>query len=343
MFKELSYSCPACNSQKISPWINKEKLGINYKIWKCYHCKTGFMNPQPTRNFLDSIYQYSGHGLLSPISLAEVVNKELEYPNATIDSKRLVTWSKKHLSLNKLQRALDIGSGFGFFSQVALQEGFEVKAINPGVWENNIFKELNKFSPIQTYFENVDFKGESFDLVILSQVLEHVERPLEFLIKIKRVIKPSGVLAIAVPNVNSFLVKILKNKENGCFWVPEHLTYFSGKGLKKILLRAGFIIVRNVFVSRIPYNTVSNRLQLHGKTRIFFNFLTQKLQWFPMKIFDLMKIGILLNVWAKPFFFALKPICLKFHSPPPYFEFFLTTTQIAKASPVIIGMSKFFD
>ena len=157
-----------------------------------------------------------------------------------------------YLSYNKLLRALDIGSGFGFFSQAALQEGFEVKAVNPGMWENNIFKELNKFSPIQTFFENVDFKEESFDLVILSQVLEHVERPFEFLVKIKKVLKQSGVLTIAVPNVYSFLVKILKDKENGCFWVPEHLTYFSEKGLKKILLRAGFIIVRNIFVSQYP-------------------------------------------------------------------------------------------
>jgi 2-polyprenyl-3-methyl-5-hydroxy-6-metoxy-1,4-benzoquinol methylase len=301
MFKELSDYCPACESQKVSPWLNKEKFGINYGIWKCYHCKTGFMNPQPSRTFLDSIYQYSGHGLSRPISFSEVINNELEYPNATIDSKRLVTWSKKYLSSNKLQCALDIGSGFGFFSRAALQEGFKVKAVNPGIWENNIFKELNKASPIQTFFENVDFKEESFDLVILSQVLEHVERPFEFLVKIKKVLKLSGVLTIAVPNVNSFLVKILKNKENGCFWVPEHLTYFSEKGLKIILLRAGFVILRNIFISRIPYNTISNRLQIIGKTRIFFNFLTRKIQWLPMKIFDLMKIGIMHNVWAKPY------------------------------------------
>jgi len=164
---------------------------------------------------------------------------------------------------------------------------------------HQIFEEMNCFTPIPAFFEDLDFQEKKFDLVILSQVLEHIENPENFLLKIKGILKPTGVLAIALPNINSILVKILKDKDNGCLWVPEHLTYFSKIGINALLSVTGFIIHKHIYVSRIPYNILSNKLNLSGTIRSIVNHGVKIMQWLPMQMCNLTGTGFMHNVWAK--------------------------------------------
>jgi len=273
-------ACPICHSQKIKPWITKERAGLRFKIFRCSTCDSGFLNPPPSKEYLASIYATSGHGLTHPVSFAEILRAEAECPNSTVDAKRIVGHAKQLLGLQEARglRALDIGSGYGFYTRAAMEAGFAVFAVNPGTWENEIFVKMNGFQPIQEFFEGVDLGDEKFDLIILSQVLEHVQKPLFLLHKIKSILRPGGVIAIAVPNVNSFLVKLLGAKENGCLWVPEHVSYFSKDGLVFLLKRAGFKIMQHLFISRIPYYAVSNRLDLQGIGRNLSNSLVEHIQ-----------------------------------------------------------------
>jgi len=293
--------CPICGTESIKHWLTKEKNKEKFRIFKCAFCGSGFLNPPPTKEYLESIYHISGHGLMQPISFQQVMLGEAEYPNATVDAKRLIRHSVRFLETRDAHnlKALDIGSGYGFFTREALNSGFQVVAVNPGAWENKVFEEMNGFSPINSFFENVDFGREKFDLVILSQVLEHLDNPLEILKRIKSLINPTGNLSIAVPNVDSILVKLLKTKENGCLWVPEHLTYFSKKGLSILLKKAGFKINHHLLISRIPYNSVSNRLRLHGFSRKVTNFLVKIIQFIPLRILDGLGLGFVHNIWAQ--------------------------------------------
>ena len=158
-------------------------------------------------------------------------------------------------------KALDIGAGYGFFSRAALEQGFQVIAVNPASAENRIFKQLNGFEPIPLFFEEVDFGRERFDLVILSQVLEHLLDPFQVLVKVRNLMKPEGVIAIAVPNVDAILIKILKSRSS-FLGLPGHIIHFSRKGLSAILQRAGFDVNLHRYISRIPYYSISNRLNM---------------------------------------------------------------------------------
>jgi len=300
-FKSKFYVCPCCGNNNIAHWLEKEKDGVNFNIYRCLLCKSGFMNPQPTQEFLESIYHLSGHGLLRPISFEQVMAAEADYPNSMVDSKRIVKCAKKLLNLVGPLKVLDIGSGYGFFSREAINEGFDVTAVNPSAWENDVFEKLNGFRPIQSFFEDIDFDKEKFDFIILSQVLEHISDPLQILMKIRTLLSQNGILAIAVPNVNSILVKILKERDNGCLWVPEHLTYFSKEGLFAILKRSGFGINKHLYVSRIPYSILSDLLNLKGSPRKVTNGLVKFCQWLPLRLTDHVGLGFIHNIWAKPF------------------------------------------
>ena len=78
-----------------------------------------------------------------------------------------------------------------------------------------------------------------FDVVVLSNVLEHAPDPKEMLKNVYRVLKPGGQVWISCPNSQSWLRKLF-----GRSWinwhVPFHLFHFSSKTLGKLLERCGF-------------------------------------------------------------------------------------------------------
>ncbi len=81
--------------------------------------------------------------------------------------------------------------------------------------------------------------------------------------------------------------------QNICF-------YFSRDGLQQLLTRAGFKVVKHMYISRIPYTVLSQKYQLAGFSRKLANFSVKVLQYFPMKICDLTGFGMMHNIWAQP-------------------------------------------
>lgn len=301
LFSPDTSPCPACGSAMLKPWLNKEITGVTFHLDKCCACGTGYVNPPPSMHYIKSIYSVTGHGAKSLTSFDDVMASEREFPNSTVDAKRMVTYAAQLLgSLRAGQRrALDIGSGYGFFTQAALNQGFKVVAVNPAISENQIFKQLNGFDPIPQFFEEIDFGPEKFDLVILSQILEHLLNPQQVLARIRRLLKQDGILFIAVPNVDALLIKILKSKSS-FLGLPEHIIHFSKKGLEAILETSGFEPKFHRYVSRIPYYAVSNRLHLRGLARKCLNYGVRIGQWAPLWLANQFGLGLFQNVWAAP-------------------------------------------
>lgn len=293
-------SCPACNGGRIFYWNKKQKDNIDYFIWRCRDCFTGFLNPRPTEEYLKSIYLHSYQGDINEMSLESILKSEEEYPNASIDALRIIKQAHQFLAGNNNSlQALDIGSGYGFFSKAAKELGFSVTAVNPSSSDNRIFEQMNGFRPIAHFFEEVDFQGEQFQLVILSQVLEHLDDPYKNLLKIKKLITENGIVAIAVPSIESFLVRLYGVRENSSFWVPRHVTFFSKKGMVSLLERSGFKMIKYCFMSRIPYNMLSDKLKLRGPARYFANQMVKFLQIPFNHVVDRFGLGIYVNLWAQ--------------------------------------------
>jgi ubiquinone/menaquinone biosynthesis C-methylase UbiE len=124
---------------------------------------------------------------------------------------------------------LDIGAGTGDFLKLAKDNGWEVKGIEP----NDDAANLAKQKKLEIY-ENIDqLSGQTFDVVTLWHVLEHLP-DLEMVIqKIESLIKPGGTLIVAVPNFKSYDANYYKN-----YWAaydtPRHLWHFSKTAMGNI-------------------------------------------------------------------------------------------------------------
>ncbi|WP_438964901.1 class I SAM-dependent methyltransferase [Flavobacterium sp.] len=125
---------------------------------------------------------------------------------------------------------LDIGAGTGDFLYQVKNSGWNCIGIEPNEKAKNIA--VSKGVNFINILEELD--NNSFDVITMWHVLEHVP-DLEYQIKtLKRLLKPNGTIFIAVPNYNSFDAKHYKS-----FWaaydVPRHLWHFSKSSIQKLV------------------------------------------------------------------------------------------------------------
>lgn len=124
---------------------------------------------------------------------------------------------------------LDIGAGSGAFCEVVKQNSWEVYGVEPNEKARKIAAKKN----IALQKSIADFKGQQFDVVTLWHVLEHLPDLENTIIAIQELVRPNGILIVAVPNYNSFDANHYKG-----FWAaydtPRHLWHFSQKAMRKL-------------------------------------------------------------------------------------------------------------
>jgi 2-polyprenyl-3-methyl-5-hydroxy-6-metoxy-1,4-benzoquinol methylase len=136
---------------------------------------------------------------------------------------------------------LDIGAGTGDFLVVAKNNGWKITGIEPGEKPKAIA--VNK--GVSFANDLSELENNSFDIITMWHVLEHVPN-LEFQIKeLKRLLKPNGTILIAVPNFNSFDANYY-----GKFWaafdVPRHLWHFSKTAVDKLFSKENLQLIQVV-------------------------------------------------------------------------------------------------
>ncbi|CAM1350032.1 class I SAM-dependent methyltransferase [Tenacibaculum insulae] len=124
---------------------------------------------------------------------------------------------------------LDVGAGTGDFLKICKNNNWNVFGIEPSEKARNFAMDKNI-----SLKENINsYEGKQFDVITLWHVLEHVPNLIEYTHQLKKLLKPNGVLLIAVPNYKSYDAKYYKE-----FWaaydVPRHLWHFSKTAIKKI-------------------------------------------------------------------------------------------------------------
>lgn len=126
-------------------------------------------------------------------------------------------------------KLLDIGAGTGDFLLTAKNAGWEVIGIEP----NFKAKETAKQKGVGFVENEQAMEENTFDVITMWHVLEHVPDVKKQISELHRLIKPDGTVLIAVPNFNSFDAKYY-----GSFWaaydVPRHLTHFSKTAIKTL-------------------------------------------------------------------------------------------------------------
>ncbi|WP_299394976.1 class I SAM-dependent methyltransferase [uncultured Gelidibacter sp.] len=127
---------------------------------------------------------------------------------------------------------LDVGCGTGDFLQVAAKAGWKISGIEPNDQARAIANSKTQNSVYNTE-KLFNFEPDSFDVITLWHVLEHLPNLDEHLSTFKNLLKADGTLIIAVPNYKSYDAQMYK-----AYWaaydVPRHLWHFSQEAISKL-------------------------------------------------------------------------------------------------------------
>lgn len=182
----------------------------------------------------------------------------------------------------KKARFLDIGSGFGFSLNVAEKRGWQALGVEPCQILANHSKQKLHLNVVNGFYSKEMIAQlsandtQKFDYILIDNVLEHVNTPLDFIKHAFEMLADNGVMLIAVPPVDWFrllLTKIdfIRNKVRSAqlnlFYDPEqHINYFSR------------FAIRQLIQSELKQNLLSNRFHhsslLNNKLAEFLRFET---------------------------------------------------------------------
>lgn len=135
-------------------------------------------------------------------------------------------------------RLLDVGCAAGYLLQAAKEGGWDVAGIEPSRWAVEQARSAFRIPVYPGPLEAMGWPAESFDAIVLSDVIEHLHDPRRTLQEVHRLLQPSGVLYLSTPRFGCFWSRVLGNGWWGI--IPAHNFFFSYRTLQDMLDRTGF-------------------------------------------------------------------------------------------------------
>ena len=240
----IARNCPLCGTASYLE-IYKERGAVG--IVRCKNCGLVYTNPmvkEPEKNYWGDEKKYFEEARL----IFEGKGKSHRDVNYIDDLKMIERFKPTG-------NFLDIGTNMGMFLRHTRGKRWDVTGIEPSPSLSQMARKYFGLNIKTSYLNEAGFKDESFDIVTMTDVFEHIEEPKKMLGDIKRVLKRSGILFIKVPNGRYNLLKLGLAKMTGrlkdydIFDSYEHLTHFSHDTLKKMLEWCGFKI-KKIYIGR---------------------------------------------------------------------------------------------
>ncbi|MFZ2739263.1 MAG: class I SAM-dependent methyltransferase [Burkholderiaceae bacterium] len=229
-------NCLICESEQLRNMKGYEKD----HLVTCEMCSFVFSNMKPSQEELDKVY--GGY------------SREVARTETTLQKMGEVALGLKNLS--KAKRVIDIGCGDGEFLSIFKGLGCEVfgTEYDPRTEEICRNKGITMLQggvmPSLGGCEN----PERFDLVVFTEVIEHINNPIDVIENISHLLKRDGLLYVTTPNFASLERWVLR-AQWGMICYPEHISFYSPGTLNAILRRCGYekvsLRTENISVFRI--------------------------------------------------------------------------------------------
>lgn len=218
--------CPLCGGDRLAYLF----AHTGTPIVRCDRCRLVMRNPQPSDDDLRAIAA-NAHAPHSGETDSDTNRLKREAAARYLD--------EIEAKRGRGTTLLEIGSGLGDLLVEAVARGYDVTGIECS--ENSVRsanQRLGAERVVQGSLGTVPLPPASFDLAILSDVLEHSRDPLADLLRLWPLLKPGGAIFIAVPSLDSWSARVMR--EHWQAFKPENLYYFDSATLQLLLFKAGF-------------------------------------------------------------------------------------------------------
>lgn len=229
-------NCPICKkiaNRALLSFTDYTVSKMTFEIVECSECGFAFTNPRPLERDLGKYYEseeYISHS-----------NTSKGIVSRLYQTVRKHTLGKKLQLINREGKKgvlMDIGCGTGEFLNTVKQDGWKTIGIEPSPSARK--QGIDNYQlEVRDENELANLPPNSFDVITMWHVMEHVPHLQERVKKLKELLKSDGVLIIAVPNRNSHDAKYY-----GKYWAaydaPRHLSHFRAQDMRTLMSLFGF-------------------------------------------------------------------------------------------------------
>lgn len=260
--KKSIETCPLCGYSQIKV-IYSEMHDKNYfikgkfSLIKCVKCRVEFVFPQLNEKELVKYYPPDYYSFNKKSILATIYHKISAYYHSKSNllfniifypfSSLLYTYYIDKNSKGK--KLLEVGCGRGASLRIYRAYGIKTWGLEP--YGKKLTKEEKKLCIRRQSVKEANFRKNSFDYIVMKEVLEHIPNQELALMKCLQWLKPEGEVIITVPNTQSLWNKIFKENWYG-YDIPRHVFMFNKKNLSFLLKKLGFN-VKKARIYDLPY------------------------------------------------------------------------------------------
>ncbi len=194
------------------------------RLLACSNCSLVQVHPQPSESELGDYYALYCYEDPAPWEIGLATRASLD---------RLAVELARYRTTGRL---LDVGCGAGHILGTMHREGWLAEGTELSSTAAARLREQG-FTVHVGPVETIELPKAHYDVVVMSEVIEHLLKPHHALERVAEALRPGGALYLTTPNFDSLSRRVLGTK-----WrpieIPEHLFYFSARSLSGLLARA---------------------------------------------------------------------------------------------------------
>jgi 2-polyprenyl-3-methyl-5-hydroxy-6-metoxy-1,4-benzoquinol methylase len=258
--------CPLCGARRDDPLLMVPTREGTCRLARCGDCGMVYLNPRPSDDSLALLYpdDYEPYldlggdrnGVLTRLVRSVrrlALSRYHGYPPELAGGleralapvgKALLDWqgeSLTHIPWVGAGRLLDFGCGSGWFAARLRDLGWRVTVMDFNAESVRRAAQRYGLPGLAGSLPHPGIRPESFDVVTMGQVLEHVPNPDQVIEAAARALAPGGLLVVSVPCLASWGFHTF-----GADWcgleLPRHLLHFTPATLRRLLQRHGLVI-----------------------------------------------------------------------------------------------------
>jgi len=254
-------ACPLCGAAREEPLIKVLSHADQavYRVVLCRACGMAYLNPRPNETTIGHFYADEYECYQPPARTHEgpwarlrrglerlALARTYGYPPPLTRPHQQILAALATPLLGRARNSLtavpfvgagkmlDFGCGSGWYAQRMREQGWDVTGMD---FSEHAAREVTRRYGIPVHVGSLPHPAvapESFDLITMGCVLEHVHQPHELIREAARALRPGGLLVIVVPNMDSWGFRFFKED----WWpleLPRHLLHFTPETLRRLV------------------------------------------------------------------------------------------------------------
>ncbi|MFQ3672204.1 MAG: class I SAM-dependent methyltransferase [Aggregatilineales bacterium] len=236
--------CNLCGSAQHHPFCPAN----GRSLIQCEGCGLIYVSARPDERELYALYgeAYFHNNQSGEVGYADYIADE---PNIRQTAQRRLAFVERFT--RGRGRMLDVGCAMGFIMDEAHKRGWQVEGLDVSGYAVEYVRERFGHVAHHSTVTDAPLPANSFDLVTMYDVIEHVPDPKATMQRIHQLLKPGGIYELATPDVGSLPARLNGKRWIGYKMSEEHIYYFSVETLRRMLDETGFDVVHVRHIGKV--------------------------------------------------------------------------------------------